>query len=84
MEIIYIITVLMLLVSTVLIKKSDEKQNVLLSITLTAILFTIYNIFLAFVFLLIKVHFSLLALNTQHFSQFLPLATYQQFLSQTF
>ena len=63
MEIIYIITVLMLLVSTVLIKKSDEKQNVLLSITLTAILFTIYNIFLAFVFLLIKVHFSLLALS---------------------
>lgn len=63
MEIVYIITVLWLLTTTMLVKKSDEKQNVLLRATLSIILFTIYNILLSFIFLIIKVPYNLLALS---------------------
>lgn len=62
MEIIYMITVLWLFISTMLVKKSDEKQNVLLRATLSIILFTIYNIFLSYVFLIFKIPYTLLAL----------------------
>ena len=63
MEIIYIITVLWLFISTMLVKKSDEKQNVLLRATLSIILFTAYNIFLSFIFLIVKIPYTLLALS---------------------
>lgn len=63
MEIIYIITVLWLLISTMLIKKSEEKQNVLLRGILSIILFTIYNILLGYIFLIIRVPYTLLALS---------------------
>ena len=63
MEIIYIITALWLFVSTMLIKKSDEKQNVLLRATLSIILFTIYNILLGYIFLICKIPYTLLPLS---------------------
>lgn len=63
MEIIYIITVLWLLVSAMLIKKSDKEQNVLLSVTLSIILFTAYNILLSFIFLIFNITYNLLALS---------------------
>ena len=62
MEIFYIVTVLWLFVSTMLIKKSDEKQNVLLRGVLSIVLFTIYNIFWGFVFLVFKIPYILLTL----------------------
>lgn len=63
MEIIYIIIVLWLFISTMLIKKSEEKQNVLLRATLSIILFTIYNILLGYIFLICKISFTLLPLS---------------------
>ena len=63
MEIIYIITALWLFISTMLIKKSDQKQNVLLRATLSIILFTIYNILLGYIFLICKIPYTLLPLS---------------------
>lgn len=63
MEIIYFFTVLWLLISTTLVKKSDKKQNVLLRIILQLILFTAYNIFIAIVFLILNVKYELWALS---------------------
>ena len=63
MEIIYIFTVIFLLVSTLLIKKSEKERNILLSITITTIVFTIYNILIAFLFSIIKIPCNLLVLS---------------------
>ncbi len=63
MEIIYIITALLLFVLTMTVKKSDEKQNILFRGVLNIILFTIYNILIGLIFLIIKVPYTLLALS---------------------
>jgi len=63
MEIIYIISVICLLVTTMLIKKSEEKQNVLLRGALSIILYSAYNILLSFVFLIIHLKYELLPLS---------------------
>lgn len=63
MEIIYIITALLLFILTMIIKKSDEKQNILFRGVLNIVLFTIYNILIGVIFLIIKVPYTLLALS---------------------
>lgn len=63
MEIIYVISVLWLLISSMLIKKSEEKQNVLLRGILNIILLTAYNTFLSFVFFVLNIKFTLLGLS---------------------
>lgn len=63
MEIIYILTVLWLLISNILVKKSEKKQNFLLRFIIQLIIFTIYNIFLGFLFLLFNIRYTLFALS---------------------
>lgn len=63
MEITYIITALLLFILTMTIKKSDEKQNILYRGVLNIILFTIYNILLGLIFLIIKVPYKLWVLS---------------------
>lgn len=63
MEIIYIITVLWILVSAVMIKKSEKRQNILLSIVLSLILFSTYNILLSIIFSIFHLKFTLGALS---------------------
>lgn len=63
MEIVYMLTVVWLLVSTMLVKKSDEKQNFLLRGILSIILFTIYNTLLSFIFLIFNITYNLIALS---------------------
>lgn len=63
MKIIYIITVLWLFIVTMLIKKSEEKQNILFRGVLNIILFTIYNILIGLIFLIVKIPYSLLQLT---------------------
>lgn len=63
MEIVYIITVVWLFISTMLIKKSEEKQNVLLRTILSIILLTAYNTFLSFAFFVINIKYTLLSLT---------------------
>jgi len=63
MEIIYIITVLLLLISTMLIRKNNEKQNILFRGILTIVLFSTYNILLALIFSAIKLPSNLMVLS---------------------
>ncbi|MCI8640676.1 MAG: hypothetical protein HFJ59_02215 [Clostridia bacterium] len=63
MEIIYIITILLLLITTMLIKRNDEKENVLFRGILTIILFTIYNILLTLIFSALRIPSNLIVLS---------------------
>lgn len=63
MEILYILTIISLLVSTLLIKKSDKKQNILFDVILSIILFSAYNILLAYIFLIVKTPYTLVTLS---------------------
>ena len=63
MEIIYIITVLWLFISTMLVKKSDKKENVLLRGVLNIILFTSYNILLTLILSVFKIPGTMLILS---------------------
>lgn len=67
MEIIYLITALLLFILTMTVKKSDEKQNILFRGVLNIILFTIYNILIGLIFLIIKVPYTLLNLSIINF-----------------
>lgn len=67
MEIIYMITTLWLLASTVIIKKSEKKQNILLTIVLSLIVFSTYNILLSIIFSILHLKYTLLALSIINF-----------------
>lgn len=63
MEIVYIITVLWLLISTMLVKKSEKKQNVLTRLVFSIILLISYNIAINLVLYVLKMQYTLLLLS---------------------
>lgn len=63
MEIIYLIILMILFISTLLIKKTDKKQNILFWIILTMVLILAYNLLCGFVLLLVKLKTTLTTLS---------------------
>lgn len=63
MGIIYLIISLILFVSTILVKKTDKKQNILFWTILTAVVFLAYNLFCGYILLLVKLKTTLVTFS---------------------
>lgn len=63
MEIIYLIILCILFISTILVKKSEKKQNVLFWIILTSVILLSYNLLCGFLLLLLKLNITLITLS---------------------
>ena len=64
MELIYVLSVIWLISVVLLTKKSEKEQNLLFSVVLSFILFTMYNIFISIIYTIIKIPINLLSLTS--------------------
>lgn len=63
MNIIYAIITIILLIETIMIKKSDEKLNVFSQVIITTILLSCYNMLICYIFNLVKLPITLFTLS---------------------
>ena len=63
MNIIYIITSIILILSYLLVKKKEEKLNIIYSIIISAIIFLAYNVFICIIMFFLDIKMTLLNLS---------------------
>lgn len=63
MSIIYLISILVLLIATTLLKKSDKKLNIVKSIAITIVLFLCYQTFISYLYTMIHIPITLSSLT---------------------
>ena len=68
MSIIFVLSLICLMISFILIKKSDKKLDILSFIGITLLLTMCYNVFVAYVFTFFKIPVTLISLsiNSSH------------------